>query len=377
MGAVTPRSIMKISSIETFTDAFICFVRVTAEDGSQGWGQVAPYNADITAAVLHRQAAPYALGQDAFDIARLMEIIPEREHKFPGSYLSRAMGGLDTALLDLRGKLEGKPVCELLGGSPGTVRAYASSMKRDITPTDEAERLKKLQQDYGFTAVKFRIGSECGHDQDEWPGRTEEIVPAIRKAMDDGTALLVDANSCYSPQKAIEIGRFLQDNGVSHYEEPCPYWRYEQTKEVTEALHIDVTGGEQDCSLVDWERMIDSRVVDVIQPDVCYLGGIHRTMRVARMAHEAGIPCTPHSANLSMVTIFTMHLLRAIPNAGKYLEFSIEKEDYYPWQEGLFRSSPYEIVDGQAHVTDEPGWGVEIEPTWLERSTHQVSDWMS
>ncbi len=377
MGAVTPGSIMKISSIETFTDAFICFVRITAEDGSQGWGQVAPYNADITAAVLHRQAAPYALGQDAFDIARLMEIIPEREHKFPGSYLSRAMGGLDTALLDLRGKLEGKPVCELLGGSPGTVRAYASSMKRDITPADEAERLKKLQQDYGFTAVKFRIGSECGHDQDEWPGRTEEIVPAIRKAMDDGTALLVDANSCYSPQKAIEIGRFLQDNGVSHYEEPCPYWRYEQTKEVTEALDIDVTGGEQDCSLVDWEHMIDGRVVDVIQPDVCYLGGMHRTMQVARMAHEAGIPCTPHSANLSMVTIFTMHLLRAIPNAGKYLEFSIEKEDYYPWQEGLFQSSPYEIVDGQARVTDEPGWGVEIEPTWLERSTHQVSEWMS
>lgn len=377
MGAVTPGSIMKISSIETFTDAFICFVRITAEDGSQGWGQVAPYNADITAAVLHRQAAPYALGQDAFDIARLMEIIPEREHKFPGSYLSRAMGGLDTALLDLRGKLEGKPVCELLGGSPGTVRAYASSMKRDITPAEEAERLKKLQQDYGFTAVKFRIGSECGHDQDEWPGRTEEIVPAIRKAMDDDTALLVDANSCYSPKKAIEIGRFLQDNGVSHYEEPCPYWRYEQTKEVTETLDIDVTGGEQDCSLVDWERMIDGRVVDVIQPDVCYLGGIHRTMQVARMAHGAGIPCTPHSANLSMVTIFTMHLLRAIPNAGKYLEFSIEKEDYYPWQEGLFRSSPYEIVDGQARVTDEPGWGVEIEPTWLERSTHQVSDWMS
>ncbi|MBW8640217.1 mandelate racemase/muconate lactonizing enzyme family protein [Hoeflea sp. WL0058] len=364
---------MKITSIDTFTDAFVCFVRVTTEDGSQGWGQVAPYNADITASVLHRQVAPYSLGQDAFDIARLIEIIPEREHKFPGSYLARAMGGLDTALLDLRGKLEGKPVCELLGGAPGTVRAYASSMKRDIRPADEAERLKKLQQDYGFTAVKFRIGSECGHDQDEWPGRTEEIVPAIRKAMADGTTLLVDANSCYSPQKAIEIGRFLEDNGVSHYEEPCPYWRYEQTKQVTDALDIDVTGGEQDCSLVDWERMIDGRVVDVIQPDVCYLGGMHRTMQVARLAHEAGIPCTPHSANLSMVTLFTMHLLRAIPNAGKYLEFSIEKEDYYPWQEGLFRSSPYEIVDGHARVSDEPGWGVEIEPAWLERSTHQVS----
>lgn len=365
---------MKIRSIETFTNDFVCFVRVTTDTNEQGWGQVAPYYADITAEVVHRQVAPYALGQDAFDIEHLMEIIPEREHKFPGSYLRRAMGGLDTALFDLRGKLEGKPVCELLGGTPGKIRAYGSSMKRDITPADEADRLKRLQDEFGFTAFKFRIGAECGHNRDEWPGRTEEIVPTMRKAFADDTALLVDANSCYSPEKAIEIGRFLQDNGISHYEEPCPYWHYDQTKQVTDALEIDVTGGEQDCSLVDWKRMIDDRVVDIIQPDVCYLGGMVRTMKVAHMAYEAGLPCTPHSANLSLVTLFTMHLLRAIPNPGKYLEFSIEGEDYYPWQDGLFVSSPFDIKGGQAVVSDAPGWGVEINPEWLARSTYKISE---
>jgi L-alanine-DL-glutamate epimerase-like enolase superfamily enzyme len=70
-----------------------------------------------------------------------LDRIEEKEHKFPGSYLKRAMGGLDTALWDLRGKLEGKPVVALLGGKPGKLRAYASSMKRDITPRDEAVRL--------------------------------------------------------------------------------------------------------------------------------------------------------------------------------------------------------------------------------------------
>ncbi|CTQ57744.1 mandelate racemase/muconate lactonizing enzyme family protein [Roseibium album] len=364
---------MKIRSIETFTDEFVCFVRVTSDSGATGWGQVAPYYADITAEVVHRQVAPYALGEDALDIEKLMDVIPDREHKFPGSYLRRAMGGLDTALFDLRGKLEGKPVCELLGGTPGRVRAYGSSMKRDITARDEADRLKKQQDDHGFTAFKFRIGAECGRDQDEWPGRTEEIVPTMRKSFADDTALLVDANSCYSPQKAIEIGRFLRDNGISHYEEPCPYWHYDQTKEVTEALDIDVTGGEQDCSLVDWKRMIDQRVVDIIQPDVCYLGGMVRTMKVAQMAQEAGIPCTPHAANLSLVTLFTMHLLRAIPNAGKYLEFSIEQEDYYPWQYDLYVSSPYTITDGHATVTDAPGWGVEINPEWLAKSAYKIS----
>ncbi len=365
---------MKIRSIETFSNEFVCFVRVTAEDGSTGWGQVAPYHADITAKVLHRQVAPYALGKDITDIDGILGTVRDREHKFPGSYLRRAMGGVDTALWDLLAKLQEKSVCEMIGGTPGTIRAYASSMKRDITPADEADRFLKLRDTFGFDAFKFRIGAEVGWDTDEWPGRTEEIVPTIRRALDEDVALLVDANSCYSPKRAIEVGHFLQDNGISHYEEPCPYWEFEQTKQVTDALDIDVTGGEQDCMMANWKSMIDDQIVDIVQPDICYLGGMNRTLRVAKMAEAAGIPVTPHCANLSMVTLFTMHLLRAIPNAGKYLEFSIEGPDYYPWQDGLFVNNPYRIVDGRASVTDTPGWGVEINPGWLERNSYEISE---
>lgn len=365
---------MKIKSIETFTTEDVCFVRVTAEDGLQGWGQVAPYYADITAQVIHRQVAPYALGQNSLDIDYLVDLIPEKEHKFPGSYIKRAIGGLDTALWDLRGKREDKSVCELLGGTPGDIRAYASSMKRDITPKDEAARFARLRGEYGFDAFKFRIGAECGRDEDEWPGRTSKIVPTIAKTLGSDVALLVDANSCYSPAKAIEIGRMLEDNGISHFEEPCPYWEFDQTKQVTDALSIDVTGGEQDCEIPTWRTMIKDHVVDIIQPDVCYLGGMTRTMRVAKMAEEVGMKVTPHSANLTLVTLFTMHLLRAIPNAGKYLEFSIEVEDYYPWQYDLFSNSMFDIKDGKATVTDAPGWGAVINPAWLEKSKYQISE---
>ena len=364
---------MQIETIESFTTEYVCFVRVTADDGAQGWGQVAPYNADITAQVLHRQVAPHVMGMDCLDIDAIVDRVRDKEHKFPGAYLRRAMGGVDTALWDMRGKVEGKPVCALIGGTPGPVRAYASSMKRDITPKDEAERFLRLRDAHGFDAFKFRIGAEVGHDVDEWPGRTEQIVPTIRRALGDGAALLVDANSCYSPARAIEVGRMLEDHGVSHFEEPCPYWEFDQTKEVTEALQIDVTGGEQDCMLANWKAMIDGRVVDVLQPDICYLGGITRTLRVTRMAEAAGMPITPHAANQSLVTLFTMHLLRAIPNAGKYLEFNIEGADYYPWQEGLFTTDPYRIEGGLATVTDAPGWGVEISPDWLDRAGYRIS----
>ena len=363
----------RIARLETFCNEFVCFVKLTTDAGHVGWGQTSTYNADITATIFHRQVAPWALGADAFEIAPLVAHIEEREHKYPGSYRCRALAGLDTAMWDLRGRIEGKPVVELLGGSPGRLRAYASSMKRDITPAKEAARLVRLRDKHGFDAFKWRIGAECGRDVDEWPWRTEDIVPSVARALGDGIDKLVDANSGFSPARAIAVGHLLQCEGIGHYEEPCPYWHLEQTKQVADALSIDVTGGEQDWDLATWARMIEMRAVDIVQPDVMYMGGLSRTLEVARMAAEAGLPCTPHSANLSLVTICTMHLLGAIPNAGKYLEFSIEGPDYYPWQEGLFRGDPFAIRDGHATIPSGPGWGVEIEPAWLDAATHRVS----
>jgi L-alanine-DL-glutamate epimerase-like enolase superfamily enzyme len=364
---------MKIARLETFCNEFVGFVRVTTDTGDVGWGQVSTYNADITATIFHRQVAPHALGRDALDIDALVDRIPEIEHKYPGSYLMRALTGLDTALWDLRGRLEGKPVASLIGGGPGRLRAYASSMKRDITPADEAARFVKLRDAFGYDAFKFRVGSECGHDRDEWEGRTEEIVPTVCRALGDGVAKLVDANSCYTPKRAIEVGRMLEAEGVSHFEEPCPYWEPAWTKEVKDALSIDVAGGEQDCDLAWWKLMAAMKPVDIMQPDVMYMGGLTRTLRVAKLAAKAGLPVTPHAANLSLVTMCTMHLMTAIPNAGKYVEFSIEGEDYYPWQQGLFLGDPYKVEDGKLTVTDAPGWGVEIDPAWLDRATHAVT----
>jgi L-alanine-DL-glutamate epimerase-like enolase superfamily enzyme len=364
---------VRIASIETFATRDVAMLRVRADDGAEGWGQVSPYNADITALVVHRQIAPHALGRDPLDVEGLADLIADREHKFPGSYVWRALCGLDTALWDLRGRLEGRSVCELLGGRPRPLRVYASSMRRDITPEAEAERLAFLRDAHGYEAFKIRVGSECGHDRDEWPGRTEAIVPAVRGVLGGDAALLVDANSCYTPARAIEVGRMLQDYGVRHFEEPCPYWELEWTKEVADALDVDVTGGEQDCELATWRRMIAMRAVDVVQPDVCYLGGLTRTLRVAAMARAAGLPVTPHSANLSMVTVFTLHLMGAIPGAGPYVEFSIEGPDYYPWQDGLFEPALV-ARDGKVAVPDGPGWGVEVSPAWLARAAYQVSE---
>ncbi|MEM7032339.1 MAG: mandelate racemase/muconate lactonizing enzyme family protein [Chloroflexota bacterium] len=361
---------MKLQSIETFTGGqHITIVRVRAEDGSEGIGQTSTFNADITATILHRQVAPYALGHNIDDLENLSQSVIESTYKFPGSYVCRALTGLDTALWDLRGKQAGKSVCELLGGTPRPFSVYGSSMRRDIKPVDEGNRLAQLRDKYGYGAFKIRVGSVTGHDEDQWPGRTEKLIPTVRKAVGDDVTLLADGNSCYTPDKAIEVGRLLEDHHFGHFEEPCPYWELEWTAQVAAALDIPVAGGEQDYDLKQWERIIALNAVDITQPDICYLGGLTRTLQVAKMAEDAGLPCVPHSANLSMVTVFTLHMMGALSNAGPHVEFSIEPT---PWTENLFTPA-LEVHDGKVMIPDAPGWGVTINSEWLARSRYQVS----
>lgn len=363
---------MIITSIETFSNEYVALVRVRTDEGDEGWGQASPYNADITAQLVHRQVACHVLGMDASNIEAITQTVIEREHKFQGTYLYRALCGVDTALWDIRGKRAGKSVSALLGGSVSSFPVYASSMQRGITPQQEAERMLALKEQFGYRSFKFRIARECGHDIDQWPGRTEEIVALMRKTLGDEVNLMVDANSGYSPEKAIEVGRMLADYGINHYEEPCPYWELDWSRQVSDALDIDVTGGEQDNNMIVWKQMIDTRAVDIVQPDICYMGGITRTLQVAEMAKQAGIPCTLHSANLSLVTLFSIHLMAAIENAGKYVEFSIEGLDYYPWQDHIFTPG-YKISGGEVSLSDKSGWGVEINPEWMALADYQAS----
>ena len=361
---------MIIERIETYATPMVGIVRVVTDEGHEGWGQVSTFNADLSCQVLHRQVAPIALGSDALDTETLSDRVIEGTYKFPGSYVCRALTGVDTALWDLRGKIEDKSVAELLGGLPRKLVPYGSSMSRDITPSDEAQRLVRLRDEKGFRAFKIRVGKVNGHDEDQWPGRTEALVPAVRAAAGPDIDLKVDGNSCYTPGRAIEVGRMLQDYGVSHFEEPCPYWKLDWTREVTRFLDVPVAGGEQDYDLEQWARMTWGHVMDIAQPDVCYIGGITRARRACRMAADHGMPVVPHSANLSLVTVFTMHLLAAIPNAGPHFEFSIE---HSPWADGLY--DPALVVeDGLVQIPQGPGWGVEIRADWLARSERQVSE---
>ena len=145
-------------------------------------------------------------------------------------------------------------------------------------------------------------------------------------------------------------------------------------KEVSDALELPVSGGEQDNDLAQWRRMIRSGTFDIIQPDPLYLGGITRTWRVAQMAHRAGIPCIPHSANHGMVTLFTLHLMRSIPNPGNYLEYSIEYEEGINLEARAMYAPAMNVENGQLDLPSLPGWGISIHQEWLDQSDYRVSE---
>ena len=361
---------MKIESIETFLADQFAIVRIRTDDGVEGIGQTAPYRAGLAVRALHEMAAPYFLGQDPWDLEALVERCERGEYKFPSSFLYRALCGIDTALWDLLGKATGQPVYKLLGGQVRDfVPMYASSMSRKITPEDEAERLQRLREEHGFRCAKIRIGDVMARDRDAWPGRTEKIIPYLRSAMGDDFDIHADANSGFTVSRAIRVGRILEDNRYSHFEEPCPYPLIENTAQVAAALDIPVAGGEQDNSLPQFRRMIEMHAVDIVQPDIGYLGGVARARRVARMAEDAGIPCTPHCANVSMLQLFTLHLAASMPACHQYHEWSIEDT---PWTHGVFEPE-LRVVDGGVRVSQAPGWGVEITPEFLRDAHREVS----
>lgn len=364
---------LAIASIETFVKGAIGAVRIRTSDGREGWGQIAPYEPAVTVDILHRLVAPHVLGRDPADIDAIVDRAVEANYKYPWSFVCRAVCGIDTAIWDLYGHVKNRSVAALLGATRKDVAAYGSSMRRDISPADEAARLARLRDSHGFRAFKVRVGREVGRDGDAAPGRTEAIIPAVRGAVGRDVQLFADANSCYTPPKAIEVGRRLEDAGYTMYEEPCPYWELEWTAEVARALRIPISGGEQDNDLAQWRRMLAMDAVDITQPDICYVGGFTRAMRVARLAAKAGKPVIPHSANLSMIEVFSVHLMAAAPNAGEFFEFSIEWDAAVNKVSAEMYAPQLEVKDGRVGVPEGPGWGVRIDPAWLESATRRVS----
>jgi L-alanine-DL-glutamate epimerase-like enolase superfamily enzyme len=363
---------MKIARIETYATERVALVRVLTDDGAEGFGQIPPPKPIPPVEILHTIIAPHFLGKNPWHIQALVHECLQQEYKFLGTFLYRALCGIDTAIYDLLGQVTQQPVCNLLGGKlRAEVPVYASRLTRDTTPEAEVERLLAAKS-AGFRAAKIKIGGRMGADIDALPNRSERLIRLAREKLGADFALCADGNSGYTRHGAIKIGRVLEECGFYHFEEPCPFYDLDNMVEIAAALDIPVAGGEQDNSLPHLQRMIQQRAVDIIQCDVGYVGGITRARKVAEMAEVAGIPFTPHCANRSMLQLFTLHLTAAMPACHMFQEYAFRDGNKEQWSNEIYEPFPVPI-NGSLPVPDKPGWGVTILPEFLKKATLRAS----
>ena len=330
-------------------------VHVRSKDGAEGVSLTNPPRAEYLYPIFNRFVAPFFIGKDARDLENLLwELYRWQDnYKLYGLTLWSPQAWAEFAILDMLGRVAGKPMGALLGEVvQREVPFYVASGRRDTTPEQEVDYLRKLVEQSGAKALKFRVGGRMSRNADAMPGRTDKLIPLVRKTFGDAMAIHADSNSSYDPPKAIEVGRMLEEIKAVYFEEPCPFDHLEDTKRVADALTIPIAGGEQEYSDWRFRWMIANRGVDIVEPDLFYYGGLIRSMRVARMAELAKMPVTVHISG-GFGFVYMLHYASCLRNPASYQEYKLGTVRYGSWFD-----PPITGKDGKMTVPTGAGVGI-------------------
>lgn len=340
-------------------------VRAVADDGTVGygecWGPVAG-NQGVVESII----APLVLGQDPLAVGRLWEDILFRLRWAYHSFVPySALSGVDIALWDLKGKLLGQPVAQLLGGAFRTkVPAYATGhyfrkverleQQIDAVRKEAAENLGK-----GFRRLKLKIGLGLLG----WgPQADIALMEAVREEVGADVPVMVDANCAYQLPAAITVGRAAERLGIHWLEEPLPPTDIDGYCDLTRRLDIPIAGGESWALLSGFASLFHRRAVTVAQPDVCSAGGITEVKRIADLAAALNVVCHPHVWGTPIALAASLHVLASMPG-DVLLEFD---QSANPIRERLL-AKPFAVdADGAVAVPSGPGLGITIDEEQLE-----------
>jgi len=332
-------------------------VKVTTDDGVVGWGE--SHHGRAPGAVAHlvnTTLRQLVLGMDAADVVGVWGRIYKMQlgsHGM-GAGTALAMSGIDQALWDIRGKVTGWPLYRLLGGTSRPIPAYAGGVslgyQEPAALVDEARPLVAA----GYRAVKLRVG--------DTPARDLERVAAVRKAFGDGLVILVDANTGYSVADARAGMPGLDAHGVGWLEEPFAAHDHRSYALAATFGRVPLAAGENHYTRFEFTRVIEDRVITILQPDLSKTGGITEGLRIAAMASAWKLSVNPHTSMTGLNMAASIHFLAAIDNAG-YFEADVSKGN-------LFRDTlvgtPYTLgKDGCVRPLEKPGVGVEVDEEFL------------
>ncbi|MCL6546144.1 MAG: hypothetical protein K6T61_13015 [Bryobacteraceae bacterium] len=287
------REPLKIESVELLRSGSFFLTRVRA-GGLTGFAEAHSGVMRSAYPIFLQRVAPHFVGKDARELERVFHeaYLAESNYKWQGLPFWVCMAAVEIAILDLLGKACQKPVGELFGKvHRRRIAVYRASGNRGNSPEAEVEYLQKITRETGAKAIKFRLGARMRYNEAS-TRRDVQLIPLVRRIFGKQMTLYVDANGSYDVPMALRIGRLLEEHGYAFFEEPVPFDYYDETKTIADALDIPIALGEEEMSLRNFRRIIETGTAQVIQPDILYGGGLMRAVKVARMANAAGLPCT-------------------------------------------------------------------------------------
>ncbi|MEJ7768271.1 MAG: mandelate racemase/muconate lactonizing enzyme family protein [Chitinophagaceae bacterium] len=362
-----------IKSVELlrYNNNFLC--RVRSVDGAEGMSVGHSGQMRSLYPIFVNLLQPFFVNKDARDLDLIMDkvYIYKLNFRLNGMALGVPSAMIEFAILDMMGKIANKSMGQLIGDIHHTsVEVYQATEYREKSVEESMELITRDVEEYNAKALKIKIGGLMFMFEDMHhiapPGRTEKMIPLVRKTFGDQMVLYADSNGFYSVDEAIRVGKLLQDYKFEFFEEPVYFdWR-EETKKVTDSLSIPIALGEQENSMHGFRWLIANAAIKIVQPDTFYFGGMIRSMKVARMAQEYGIKCTPHMTGGDLGFLYMMHFVSALPNALQFHEFKGFKTDVVY----ECKTSPLQSQNGKVKVPTGPGLGVDIDPGFIKK--HEV-----
>jgi len=333
-------------------------VKVTTDDGVIGWGE--SHHGRSPGAVAHHvntTLRQLVVGMDATDVVGVWGKV----YKFQlgshgmGAGTAIATSGIDMALWDIRGKIVGWPLYRLLGGAARAIPAYAGGVSLGYQePAALVEEARALVAD-GYRALKLRVG--------DTPERDLARVTAVRNAFGDGVTILVDANTGYTVADARRAMPGFDANGVGWLEEPFPAHDHRSYAQAATFGRVPLAAGENHYTRFEFTRVIEDRVITILQPDLSKTGGVTEALRIAALASAWKLPINPHTSMTGLNMAASIHLLAAIDNAG-YFEGDVSKGNLF--RDRLVHPAPYAVDrEGRVAPLDRPGLGLDVDEEFL------------
>ena len=342
---------------------------VDTDEGIQGVGEAFYFGgpARIVASLIDEGLGPLIAGEDPMDTGVLWDRLYNltRDQGQKGLTIS-AISAVDIALWDIKGKALGLPVYKLLGGAyRNRAKAYATGLYEPQGVPSIVDALVEEAlgyRDAGFTGMKLKIG--YGIDVDE------TYVRAIREAIGDDVALMVDANHAYNASEAIRVARMLAEYDVHWFEEPVVPEDIDGYMEVRASSDVLIAGGECEYTRYGFRQLIDNRAVDILQPDLCAAGGFTETMKIVAMASAASIPVIPHVWGTNVGLAASLQFYASLPNVPER-RFAAEPffetdRSHHPFRDGVTHEQ-ITFEDGYLAIPDRPGLGISLDADFVGR----------